>query len=221
VRVLGVDGAPGGWVGATWDGEALVLLYRPSLAELFAAAGSPAVIGVDMPLGLVRAGARRAELAARDFLGARRSSVFLSPVRAVLDRGEFADYASANAHLRSLGEAGLSRQSFGLLPKIAEVISFRAGVGADVREVHPEVSFQVLAGRPLRASKKTWVGACERRALLEGAGLHPPEDAETGRAGVDDVLDAVVVAWTAARVVAGTARPFPADVEPDEIAIWA
>ena len=88
-----------------------------------------------------------------------------------------------------------------------QVVAGRGRVGprhaaAGVAEAHPELSFAGLAGAPLRSRKSTWAGAAERRALLARAGivladdLGPPAE----QAGVDDVLDAAVMAWTAQRL---------------------
>ena len=44
-----------------------------------------------------------------------------------------------------------------------------------VREVHPEVSFHALAGRPLAASQAAGNGQTERRALLAGVGIRIPD----------------------------------------------
>jgi hypothetical protein len=67
--------------------------------------------------------------------------------------------------------------------------------------VHPEVSFAILAGRPLPESKRTWAGAIRRRRLLTEAGIVLDDD--LGPAGtaaaVDDFLDDAA-AWTARRV---------------------
>lgn len=219
--VMGVDGAPNGWVGAVWDWQQLRLLYRTSLSQLFLDAGQPSVVAVDMPIGLVESGLRRAETTAREFLGARRSSIFLSPVRAVFARGNFTDFAGANQHSREVTGSGLSRQSFALFRKIDEVERWRHTVTATVVEVHPEVTFQVMAQGPLTASKKTWRGMCERRRLLAAGGLEPNEVDDCGPAAPDDVLDAIATAWTAWRVASDSARSFPADPLPGEPTIWA
>lgn len=80
-----------------------------------------------------------------------------------------------------------------------------------VWEVHPEVSFQELAGGPLRFAKKTWAGAELRKELLRSTGIELP--AGLGPAGevaaVDDVLDAAAAAWSARRCAAGLARSLP------------
>lgn len=221
VLIMGVDGAPRGWVGTVWNGITLNVLYRTTLVELFEAAERPSIVAVDMPIGLVETGARRAETSTRAFLGARRSSVFPSPVRAVVVGSDYADYPAANQLARGLAGKGLSRQSFALFPKIDEVARWHESTDVTVCEVHPEVSFQALAGAPLQASKKTPAGVAERRRLLAGVGLLPNNQEGWGWARIDDVLDAAVATWTARRIADGSARSFPADPGPGEPTIWA
>jgi predicted RNase H-like nuclease len=66
----------------------------------------------------------------------------------------------------------------------------------------------------------------QRRRLLAGAGITVPDDlGPPGElAGVDDVLDAAVVAWTASRAARGVARSLPDPPEPGgdglPCAIW-
>ena len=89
-----------------------------------------------------------------------------------------------------------------------------------VVECHPELAFWALNGeRPLSQPKKVksrpfGPGLELRRTLLERAGYARPF-LETGfkakDAGPDDLLDAAAVSWTAARIVRGEARRFPAD----------
>ncbi len=93
-------------------------------------------------------------------------------------------------------------------------------------EAHPELSFAALAGAPLAARKSTWAGAELRRTLLAQAGITLAGDLGLAgeQAGVDDVLDAAVAAWTAQRVSQGTARclPDPPETFSDGLptAIW-
>ncbi len=93
-------------------------------------------------------------------------------------------------------------------------------------EVHPEASFRELAGEPLKHSKKTWNGMMQRMRLLEKAGINiPAELGEIGRVGVDDVLDAAAIAWTANRYANNRARSLPPQQlwqhsEGQVIAIW-
>jgi predicted RNase H-like nuclease len=82
-------------------------------------------------------------------------------------------------------------------------------------EAHPELSFAAMAGAPLRDSKSTWAGAVRRRQLLMAQGIDLDGDLGLSglRVGVDDVLDAAAVAWTARRVADGGARRLPAETE--------
>jgi predicted RNase H-like nuclease len=90
-----------------------------------------------------------------------------------------------------------------------------------VHEVHPEVSFAVLAGRPLAFAKRTWNGHRERLRLLGRAGIKIPERLDAGLVPADDVLDAAVAAWTATRIARGEQVTFPADPAPGEPLIHA
>lgn len=217
--VIGVDGCRLGWVGVALDAKGFVAgLARPRFAELIdafvAQLGLPAALGVDMPIGLMERGARDADVAARAFLRGQASSVFSAPVRCALGCEE---HAQASALQREHAGVGLSKQSFHLFPKIRELDDFvgRAALGGAVHEVHPEIAFRLLKGGALGYRKKTWGGVMERRELLASAGVVlPSASPELGPVGVDDVLDAAAVAWSARRIARGEARSFPA--RPDQ-----
>lgn len=149
-----------------------------------------------------------ADVLARQALGPRRSSIFMTPVRATLAH---LAYAEASAENMRLTNKGISRQAFGLIPKIRQVDEWVCHAGARVVEVHPELSFAELAGAPLSTRKTTWAGAVERHRLLAGARIDLPHD--LGGVGeqvaIDDVLDAAAAAWTAQRVAYGQARCLP------------
>lgn len=90
-------------------------------------------------------------------------------------------------------------------------------------EVHPEVSFAALAGRPLGHSKRSWNGQMERRRLLASAGIQLPDELTAGQATADDVLDAAIAAWSAARKERGAAATLPDDPPVQDgrpVAIW-
>lgn len=211
VRVAGVDVWKGKWVVVSLDGGRF---DRAGIAPTFAAAldsvPDAAVVGADIPISLPEPGRRRAgELQARAFLGPRRQSLFLTPPRAVL---RAATLAAANDLARAQGLGGVSAQSYGLgrLVLQAEPV---AAADARVHEVHPEGSFVVAnGGKHLAWAKSTWSGAALRRRLLVDHGVEIPDElGDAGRAGVADVLDAAVVAWSAGRIAAGTAERFPVD----------
>ncbi|HZM74491.1 MAG TPA: DUF429 domain-containing protein [Candidatus Limnocylindrales bacterium] len=225
-HVLGVDACRAGWVGVRL-GDDVRVHVAGHIADLLAAieddGGSVAVIGVDIPIGLADRGPRLADILARQAAGVRRSSVFLTPVRAAL---RAADYPTALAMHRDLTGSGCSVQAFGLRRKILEVDAWVRGCGRRVVEVHPELSFARMAGTPLAERKATWAGAEHRRSLLarEGIGLSPDLGRAGRLAGVDDVLDAAAAAWSARRVARGQAIcvPSPPETFSDGLpcAIW-
>ncbi len=225
MTVVGIDGCSTGWIAVALaaDGRATVH-YLPTIGSVSDAIPDPIVIGIDIPIGFAQDQPRRADLEARTFLGKRRNSLFLTPRRAVLAAS---DHATATRLSVELTGSGVSQQSFALRSKIFEVEAWLPEASCPVFEVHPEVSFAVLIGAPASASKKSWQGMVERRAALEAAGIRlgsVPDDVGR-RAAVDDVLDAVVVAWTARRLCDGEARSFPAapsnGVDGEDFAIWA
>jgi predicted RNase H-like nuclease len=223
-RVIGVDACRKGWVGVTSD---LRGYFGATIDQLVATAdgdGEPAVVAVDIPIGLPLTGPRQADILARGLVGKRKSSVFPTPIRAALLAASHAEGSAVN--LRATGK-GITHQAYGLGKKILEVDAWVRTADRTVIEVHPEVCFATLAGHPLAHPKWSWAGAEERRRLLVSAGVQVP--AEIGvageLAGVDDVLDASAACWTAGRYAAGSATCHPETPEQFEdgpgAAIWA
>ena len=210
-RVLGVDGCKAGWVGIVLSDGAALACFAPTigdLAEQARTAGPLDVIAIYMPIGLPDAGRRQADVLARQLAGPRWASVFMTPVRAALAEEQFAAATAVNVELA--GE-GISRQAHGLRAKILQVDQWVRHAPCRVAEVHPEVSFARLAGAPLTGSKSPWAGAARRRQLLAGAGIVLADNLGPAgeKAGVEDILDAAIAAWTALRVASGQARPVP------------
>ena len=225
-RVLGVDACRPGWIGITVDDGVTSAHFAPgirALVESAAAGGALAAVAIDIPIGLATAGRRQADGLARRALGRRWPSIFITPCRSALLA---TDYAAAVAENRRRAGEGISRQAFALRAKILDVDGWARGTPLQVVEAHPELSFACLAGAPLRSRKSTWAGAAERRALLARAGIVLADDLGPpgGQAGVADVLDAAVLAWTAQRVASGSAqrRPDPPEILGDgaACAIW-
>ena len=198
--VAGVDGCPGGWVAAVWgDGgvewRALPLAFGPMLEGL----ADCAVVAVDVPIGMPATGYRACDVAAREALGAARSSVFLTPPRAVL---EAPDYATACAVGRAAEGRAISKQTWFIRDRI-----LGAAARDGVVEAHPEVSFLRMAGRVLPPKKSAPGLAARLLALGEPFGDVAALIADAPRpARADDALDALACAWTARRVLDGTAE---------------
>jgi predicted RNase H-like nuclease len=211
-RVVGVDIATGGWAAAVVTGGAIADVVRVRrFRDLLAFEAE--VIAVDVPIGIPERDARPADAAARRFVGPRASTVFTTPVRAVL---EAATYAEARARAVELTGKSVSAQAYHLRHAILEVDE-HARADERIIEVHPEVSFRELAGRALE-SKHTPRGLEQRRELLVGAGIALPDAA----AGVKeiDLLDAAAAAWSAARYARGQALALPEGHAGRVGAIW-
>ena len=213
--VAGVDGCRGGWlvVLATASPFAVTSVrVEPQVSALLAevAAGRVATVAVDMPIGLSDDGPRPCDVAARAALGARRSSVFPAPARCVLAAR---DYDHALRLSRASIGRGLSKQTWNLVPRIAELDGALDDVDDDARhrihEAHPELAFTVLSGAPMRHPKRTGEGRRERLAVLR----HGVADrwlvpaAVPEGAAPDDVLDASVLALRAAQWLHGSPPP--------------
>jgi predicted RNase H-like nuclease len=210
-RVMGVDACRAGWVGIVLSAIELSAYFAPDIEDLAAAAeqdGALDAVAVDMPIGLPDSGRRTADVLARQALGPRWASVFITPVRTALAHD---DYKIASAeNLRMAGE-GISRQAFALRHKIRQVERWIRRTDQRIVEVHPELAFARLAGQPLPHSKATWNGATQRRHLLADAGIRLADDlaAAGAAAGTADILDAAAAASAALRVARGQARPMP------------
>jgi predicted RNase H-like nuclease len=214
-RVLGVDGCAAGWIGIVLSGRQPRSCVRPEISELVALAvadGPIDAVAIDIPIGLADSGPRQADLLARKAAGPRWASVFLTPIRPAV----LADsYSGALAISRQQAGSGISSQAYRLREKILQVDRWRPAAPCPVIEAHPELSFAAMAGAPLADGKSTWAGTVLRRRLLADEGIYLSGDLGlTGqRVGVDDVLDAAAVAWTARRYVAGAARRRPDEPE--------
>lgn len=164
-----------------------------------------AVIAIDMPIGLSDTGPRDCDMAARRLLQPHGTRVFPAPPRAALAHA--ADYTAACAAARAATGKALSRQTWNLLTSIAEVDAHADD--ARIVECHPELAFALMQGHPVDERKKTSEGRAVRLDLLRQwlPGLADP-------AYGDDGLDALACAWSAARVVRGTAIALPAGDPP-------
>lgn len=216
--VAGIDGCRGGWVVVTVAADSKdgsFIEQVPDLTDIVARvdSGQLRAMAIDIPIGLPEIGPRRCDLEARKMIGSRRSSVFPTPVRAVLGA---TSYEEALARSRSAGGKGLSRQAFAILPKIAEVDRLITPKRQrQVVEVHPEVCFTVLAGTAMSHHKATPEGRAERLSALRG--VFSDVDAHAARrlpgTQPDDILDAYVAAWTASRWLTRTHLQLGGDLD--------
>jgi predicted RNase H-like nuclease len=119
--------------------------------------------------------------------------------------------AEANELAKERDWPGISAQAFGLKKQILAIKEV-ATDDERVWEVHPEVSFAEANGQlPLEWAKTNWNGAALRRYLLEFHGVSVPGNlGDAGVAGVPDVIDAAIAAWSAHRIATGLAESLPA-----------
>jgi predicted RNase H-like nuclease len=207
VTVLGVDGWRGAWVGALLDGRSVQLLALPDVAAVLAVPQAT-VVAIDMPIGLSEDGVRTCDVAARDLLrrtGAA-SSVFPSPVRAVLGARDYA-HARELSRAATGGQRAPSAQTYQLVAAIRALDEALDDVPPDrVVEVHPELAFRCGLGG-VTDRKGTARGTVQRLRALRA--VMDVEEALAGApAGVPvvDALDACAAAWSARRLAEGTAE---------------
>ncbi len=233
--LAGVDGCRGGWCAVFLreaDDTRPALRFFERFADILACAEAPAIIAVDMPIGLPdrsSEGGRAPERAVRSLLGPRGRSVFSVPARAAV---MCTDYRRACevAYAHSDPKRRVSRQCFHIFAKIREIDGVMTpALEERVYETHPELCFWRLNGeRPMSQPKKTKAGIEERMALLSRHGLARPflDQKLPRNIARDDLLDACACALMARRIKAGRARAFPEYPARDEqkglrMAIWA
>lgn len=208
--VVGIDACRRGWIGVVLRADSVQAVFAPRIADLVELVKPEEAIrcvAADIPIGLPDRGVRAADVCARKMLGPRRASVFMTPTRYAM---EAISQSEASRRNRDLGAGGVSAQAFSLRTKLLQADEWIRTTDLMVVEVHPEVSFSILNGAPLADPKSTWAGATTRRELLEGEGICFSDLGDAGRhAGIDDVLDAGVAAWTARRYVEGSAICVP------------
>lgn len=233
----GVDGCRGGWVvllaGFRASEAVPVQLAWRACARfdaVLALEERPAVVAVDMPIGLLERaapGGRACDRAARGVLGwPRASSVFSPPARPALVNDGYADAMARNG-------GGMSKEAYNILPKIRELDALLAPQAQSrVFEAHPELAFSALAGHPMRHNKKTPAGRRERLRCLRavfGAAFRDPLrvrlELGTRAIALDDVIDAYALAHAARRIQTGRASrlppgPPPVDARGLRMEIW-
>ena len=80
---VGVDGCPAGWIALVGRDLGLEFVVFATIRDMLSHFAME-TIAIDIPIGLTDAGPRTIDVLTRRMLGARRSSVFPSPIRPVL-----------------------------------------------------------------------------------------------------------------------------------------
>jgi predicted RNase H-like nuclease len=224
--VVGVDGCRAGWYAVAWNTEEnrFCGCVLPQFKDVLVFSQEAQIVAVDMPIGLLDhalPGGRICDVYARKLLHPNRmSSVFSAPVRTALEAETYAEALALNRD-SSHHDRGLSKQCFGIFPKIREVDQLMTpDLQQRVREIHPELGFSALnGGFPLGHAKRTPEGRAERLDLLVRAGFAPLLAQMLGTrlegAEPDDLLDACAACWSARRIAEGRAERIPPDPRRD------
>lgn len=213
--VVGVDGCKAGWIAAGQEDRGGEVRFRilTEIREIDLEFPGWQLAAVDMPIGLSENDRRAADVTARQFISPRGSSVFPSLLRPVL---ACSTYDQGKDLSLSLVGRAFSKQAWMLKPRTTEVDAFvdPVDVRAKVWEIHPEVSFRLLAGKGLAHGKHCTEGLEIRKALLTS---EFPGAWERARAGFKksvlddhDILDSLAALWSGWRISSDDAVFFPA-----------
>jgi predicted RNase H-like nuclease len=208
MNVVGIDGCRYGWIlinlreNLSWE----VKLFN-KIEELLDSYKSRDLILIDMPLGLLDKSKveRVCDKEIRKILGYPRGmSVFGIPTR----RAIYCDrYNEANALNKKLMNKGISKQLWGIAPKIKSLDQYLMKnkiLDMKLFESHPELAFMMLNGQPMKHNKRTKEGYSERFELLKK--IYPKTDELVNHTlekylrkevKKDDILDALVLAINA------------------------
>ena len=203
---VGVDGCRAGWLAIGLEAEDNWQVNTfPDVYSLWEYHGQASVILIDIPIGLKSDGRaeRRCDPQARKLLGLRRSSVFPAPCREAIYASSYQEACDINQRLTG---KRLSVENWNIIPKIREMdclLSDDKSARGRIREIHPELCFWGLAGRPMQHAKKRSEGLSERTQLLQSIypqtadiiayALSTYRRKDVAR---DDILDALAAAVT-------------------------
>ena len=149
---VGVDGCKHGWLAVVGNLPSCRLEVHRRFESILS--NHPdALVVVDIPIGLLdSAEGRRVDKLMRNQLRRRRSSVFPAPSRAAIHA---TDYEEAKERNHKATGKKVSKQTWGLIPKIREVDSLMTPDLQDqVRESHPELAFASLSGKSRNITRK-------------------------------------------------------------------
>jgi len=210
MKYVGVDGCRDGWIAVEYEETAFHGAgHYDDIEAIWDAHDDAKLILIDVPIGLRETDntPRPCDAAARRVLESpRSSSVFPTPVRAVL---EAESYEEARRIQENKTGGSLGAQTWGISNKIRELDEFmlsnQSEVKGTIRESHPEVCFWALNDRQSTRYSKTGVPVAafwERVEILErvdGGILGDIRSAGKelkSKAKNDDLVDAFVLAIT-------------------------
>jgi len=208
LKYAGVDGCRKGWFLVSIDEHCLNFSFAifGDIKTLWLTTQQCERILIDIPIGLSNSKPRLCDVFARKLLHTRGSSVFPTPTRNAVYASNYEDAKGINFKLSG---KKISQQAWNISRKIREVDEFLAAshdAHGKIRESHPEICFWALAGgKPMAFPKKSEQGIKERLQLLqthcqiaEAIFLEAKQKYLRKDLALDDILDAIVLAITAA-----------------------
>lgn len=222
---VGVDWASRRWIVVHITNDSVKVGAQPSIQAIWDQYDDADQILIDIPIGLPyrpELTPRPCDEKARQFVSAsRNSTVFDVPCREAVRTSEHETALTKN--VKHLDDDTLGPQKWGLADRIHEADVFMRRTDTDeiVRESHPEVCFTALTpDDSMESSKNTDLGQrdrlemlevldprlfeafCEERARIEAK---PAWKRRIGKNMLDDIIDAMVLAFTAMK---GSANEF-------------
>jgi predicted RNase H-like nuclease len=236
MNYLGIDGCKAGWfvVAFGYEGNDSFTVVE-KISDLQVIFKDIKIALIDIPIGLrgEHPDERVCDQQARSVLKPKRnSSVFPAPSRCAVNS---ASYEIASSRNKECTGRGLTKQTFGIIPKIREVDEFLRVTknSFHLREMHPEICFWALNNQlPMMNNKRTNDGYEERitilskfysdsRNIVENA-MRRYRRRDVGR---DDIVDALVGAITAINYHSLTIFPEVPELDdhglPMEIVYWS
>lgn len=215
LHCIGLDGCKAGWIAVSRKGGA-----GPLKAQIFNHFSAETcdfdVVCIDIPIGLPDIGNRQCDIAARQMIKPRGCCVFPAPPRPLLVAESYEDACKIST---LIDKKKISKQSFAIIPKIAEVDSLlqeRPEFRCRVHEIHPEVSFCCMNnGTALMNKKRCLDGRNDRIALVDrhlGKSAYNKLTGSLEKHGgwaPDDLLDACAALWSAERIARGCGQVLP------------
>ncbi len=165
---VGIDGCKGKWLAAALSNQGFEVKLFDDIKEACRYYAEADSVLLDMPIGLPESPNEiRPEPELRKQLKGKSSSVFNVPCRQA--SVELTYLEASRVNLEVLGKK-LSRQTFGIIPKIREVDVFleqNPRWKNRLVESHPEYCFALLNnGSPILSNKMTREGSLQRLEIL-------------------------------------------------------
>ena len=149
--------------------------------------------------------------------------ILRDPLLDIDDKDIVKSHQEASAITMAISNRKVTRQTMNILPRIREVdglLQQSSGLSARMSEVHPELVFMEMNGKPIAESKRSAEGRARRlKCLHDVFGSDAVESCIEMIDGtpikLDDLMDASACCWSAGRIGRGTHHALPSNPELD------